>query len=149
MGIALLTATALVAIGMGSAQAQESETYPGSSISVLEQDRTEELVHPETGQVLTAVLHDDERKIDLYVDGIFVRTISMTEARQLTEEVALQNPTVTTRSACGHLINGLAAANSALWLAAGATVPTGAGAAVTGTAGIVTSGILGVAGIYC
>lgn len=103
------------------------------------------------GNVLEARLIDSGLNVEIYLNGEYQNTVSVRSLQQKAREISSMQHQTTFRSRCGHILNGIAIANSALWAAAGvsAGMVNPPGAIVTAAGGIVTSAILGYAGAEC
>lgn len=147
-GVMLIGLTVAFAPAM-SAQAVE---VPGAELSQNQAAETTQTITYSDGTIVTGVMTEDRSSVRLYLNGEYVKTASLEElvVAAKTAEAA-QSGGVQLRSACGHVLNGVAAANGMLWTAAGLTAGTGnlSAAAVAGVAGLVTSGIIGAAGAEC
>lgn len=149
-----MAGTALVGLSIALAStvpAQATET-PNPKLSHNQVAGQSQTVTYSDGTTVTGVMADDGQNVQLYLNGEYVKTASLEElaaAAKMAESA--QSGGVQTRSACGHVLNGVAAANGLLWTAAGLTAGTAnlPAAAVAGGAGVVTSGIIGIAGAEC
>lgn len=103
------------------------------------------------GNELTAVLDSSEENVAIYLNGAYVKSVPVSELQTKTQELQDTVFKYSDRSACGHALNAVAAANGALWVVAGLSAGTAnlPAAAVAGTEGVVTSAIIGAAGAEC
>ncbi|VEH08902.1 Uncharacterised protein [Corynebacterium kutscheri] len=149
-----MTGTILVGLSVAFASAAPAQAteIPNSKLSHNQAAEKNQTITYSDGTTVTAVMTEDGQNVQLYLNGEYVKTASLEELAVAAKTAeSAQSGDIQPRSACGHILNGLAAANGLLWVAAGLTAGTGnlPATAVAGVAGVVTSGIIGAAGAEC
>ncbi|UTO24536.1 hypothetical protein LJU02_00270 [Corynebacterium pseudotuberculosis] len=141
----------LVMTGVAVAPAHATEPVNYSLTQPQQAEKTQTVTYSD-GTTVTGVLTEDGKNVRLYLNGEYAKTASLVELAEASKLAQSSDPNpVQLRSACGHILNGVAAANGMLWVAAGLSAGTAnlPAAAVAGIAGVVTSGIIGIAGAEC
>ncbi|MGV0430983.1 hypothetical protein ACUY22_12100 [Corynebacterium tuberculostearicum] len=146
------TALTGLSIALASAVPAQAAETPNPKLSHNQVVGQSQTVTYSDGTTVTGVMADDGQNVQLYLNEEYVKTASLEELAEAAKMAeSTQSGGVQLRSACGHVLNGVAAANGLLWTAAGLTAGTGnlPAAAVAGVSGVATSAIIGVAGAEC